>query len=42
MSNYKSMVAETYTDEKGNVWSLSGDGHKILVKAVLSPEAMLS
>ena len=24
---YKSMVAETYTDEKGNVWSLAGDGH---------------
>lgn len=35
---YKSMVAETYTDEKGNVWSLAGDGHKTLIKAVLSKE----
>lgn len=35
---YKSMVAETYTDEKGNVWSLAGDGHKTLIKAVLSQE----
>lgn len=35
---YKSMVNERYTDEKGNVWSLAGDGHRTLIKAVLSPE----
>ena len=38
MSNYKSMVAETYTDEKGNVWSLAPDGQKTLLKAVLSED----
>ncbi len=38
MSNYKSMVAERYTDEKGNVWSINPDGTKTIIKAVLSPE----
>ena len=36
--SYKSMVAETCTDEKGNVWSIAPDGKKTLIKAVLSPE----
>jgi len=35
---YKSMVAERYTDEKGNIWSLSPDGNRTLIKSVLSPE----
>lgn len=35
---YKSMVAERYTDEKGNVWFINPDGTKTLFKAVLSPE----
>lgn len=38
MSNYKSMVAERYTDEKGNVWFIKPDGTKTLFKSVLSPE----
>lgn len=38
MSNYKSMVAERYTDEKGNVWFINLDGTKTIIKAVLSPE----
>lgn len=38
MSNYKSMVAERYTDEKGNVWSISPDGNRTLIKSVLSPQ----
>lgn len=35
---YKSMVAERYTDEKGNVWFISPDGSKTLVKSELSAE----
>ena len=35
---YKSMVAERYTDEKGNVWFINPDGSKSIFKAVLSPE----
>ena len=35
MSNYKSMVAECYTDEKGNVWSVTPDGQKTIIKVVL-------
>lgn len=35
---YKSMVAERYTDEKGNVWFISPDGSNSIFKAVLSPE----
>ena len=38
MSNYKSMVSETCTDEKGNVWSISPDGQRTLIKAVLSDD----
>ena len=38
MSNYKSMVEERYTDEKGNVWFIKPDGTKAIIKAVLSPE----
>lgn len=38
MSNYKSMVPETHTDEKGNVWSIAPDGQKTLIKAVLSED----
>ena len=38
MSNYKSMVAERYTDEKGNVWFIKPDGTKAIINAVLSPE----
>lgn len=38
MSNYKSMVAERYTDEKGNVWSIAPDGQKTIIKAVLSED----
>ena len=38
MSNYKSMVAERYTDEKGNVWFINPDGTKTIIKAVLSPD----
>lgn len=38
MSNYKSMVAECYTDEKGNVWSVAPDGQKTIIKAVLSED----
>lgn len=38
MSNYKSMVAERYTDEKGNVWFINPDGTKTLYEAVLSPD----
>lgn len=38
MSNYKSMVAERYTDEKGNIWFINPDGTKTLFEAVLSPE----
>lgn len=36
--NYKSMVAERYTDEKGNVWSIAPDGNRTLIKGVLSDE----
>ncbi|MGI6243907.1 MAG: hypothetical protein ACOYJK_10340 [Prevotella sp.] len=36
--SYKSMVAERHTDEKGNVWSISPDGQKTLIKAVLSDD----
>lgn len=36
MSNYKSMVAETHTDENGNVWSIAPDGQRTLIKSVLS------
>lgn len=36
--SYKSMVAERYTDEKGNVWSIAPDGNRTLIKAVLSDE----
>ena len=32
------MVAERYTDEKGNVWFIKPDGTKAIIKAVLSPE----
>ena len=32
------MVAERYTDEKGNVWSIAPDGNRTLIKAVLSDE----
>jgi len=32
------MVAERYTDEKGNVWFISPDGCKTLVKSELSAE----
>jgi hypothetical protein len=35
---YKSMIAETCTDEKGNVWSIAPDGQKTLIKAVLSED----
>ncbi|WP_455061542.1 hypothetical protein [Prevotella sp.] len=35
---YKSMVAERYTDERGNVWFISPDGSKTLVKSELSAE----
>jgi CHASE3 domain sensor protein len=35
---YKSMVAERHTDEKGNVWSISPDGQRTFIKAVLSQE----
>ena len=35
---YKSMVAECYTDEKGNVWSIAPDGGKSLIKSVLTPD----
>ena len=35
---YKSMVAERYTDEKGNVWSIVPDGNRTLIKGVLSDE----
>lgn len=35
---YRSMVAERYTDEKGNVWSIAPDGQKTIIKAVLSDE----
>lgn len=38
MSNYKSMVAERHTDDKGNVWSISPDGNRTLIKAVLSED----
>ena len=38
MSNYKSMVEERYTDEKGNVWFINPDGSKSLFKAVLSED----
>ena len=36
--SYKSMVAERYTDEKGNVWSIAPDGNRTLIKGVLSDE----
>lgn len=36
--SYKSMVAERHTDEKGNVWSISPDGQRTLIKAVLTQE----
>lgn len=32
------MVAERHTDEKGNVWSISPDGQRTLIKAVLTQE----
>lgn len=35
---YKSMVPEYHTDDKGNLWSISPDGQKTIIKAVLSPE----
>ncbi len=35
---YKSMVAERYTDEKGNVWSIAPDGQKTLINGVLSED----
>lgn len=35
---YKSMVAERYTDEKGNVWFINPDGQKTLIKGVLSED----
>lgn len=35
---YKSMVPETHTDDKGNVWSIAPDGQRTLIKSVLSPE----
>lgn len=38
MSNYKSMVAERHTDVNGNVWSISPDGQKTLIKSVLSED----
>ncbi|EGN55612.1 hypothetical protein PRBRB14_00400 [Hallella multisaccharivorax DSM 17128] len=38
MSNYKSMVPEYHTDDKGNVWSIAPDGQKTIIKAVLSEE----
>jgi CHASE3 domain sensor protein len=38
MSNYKSMVAERHTDEKGNVWSIAPDGQRTLIKSVLSDD----
>lgn len=31
---YKSMVAERYTDEKGNVWFINPDGQKTLIKGI--------
>lgn len=36
--SYKSMVAERYTDEKGNVWSIAPDGNRTLIKGILSDE----
>lgn len=36
--DYKSMVAERYTDEKGNVWFIHPDGSKSIIKAVLSED----
>lgn len=36
--SYKSMVAERHTDEKGNVWSISPDGQRTLIKVVLTQE----
>ena len=36
--SYKSRVAERYTDEKGNVWSIAPDGNRTLIKGVLSDE----
>jgi hypothetical protein len=35
---YKSMVAERHTDEQGNVWSISPDGQRTLIKSVLSDD----
>jgi hypothetical protein len=35
---YKSMVAERHTDEQGNVWSISPDGQRTLIKSVLSED----
>lgn len=32
------MVAERHTDEKGNVWSISPDGQRALIKVVLTQE----
>lgn len=36
--SYKSMVAQRHTDEKGNVWSISPDGQRTLIKVVLTQE----
>lgn len=36
--SYKSMVAERHTDEKGNVWSISPDGQRTIIKAFLTQE----
>ena len=36
--HYKRMVAERYTDEKGNVWFIHPDGSKSIIKAVLSED----
>lgn len=36
--SYKSMVAERYTDEKGNVWGIAPDGQKTIINVFLSEE----